>query len=255
MQSTYTSSSSTPKPLILAAPQSIGNIGRLAVDLLLANSNILARHVITSPLVVPFACVDAASLSVEHSLNSAFEVVETDAAVIVQLRASIFKGHAHRFARDLAAWIAAQEFSAVVVLASFDEFKRTDAQIQTRDPRRFRVAAADAAAAAAWTARCAALRWRPLEAFCRAEEMRAGALLPLDAGLAAALLDALAAVRASVVLVSWFVPEDGFHFQQAMQMAQSVGELLDFGKSDHWKLPYSWHEAALTTSTATALYT
>ncbi|ORY37931.1 hypothetical protein BCR33DRAFT_854389 [Rhizoclosmatium globosum] len=241
-------------PLLLAAPGSIGHVASLAVDVIAANSVVEATRVAASAFVKPLVCCDAASLSLKTKLDAAIQIAETKDAVVLLFRSQVFEGHQRKFADELVAWIKENQFSSVVLLSSFDAFKRTDAQIQSDSLLRF--LSTPAPLESPFAQQCSStLNWIQLEQFKRDEEMKDGRQFPIDGGLTDALWSRLVEYSIPTLLVSMFVPEDGFHFQQAMYLAKSVNQLVNFGKSDEWKIPYSWHDAALTTVTATALYT
>ncbi|KAJ3281286.1 Proteasome assembly chaperone 2 [Rhizoclosmatium sp. JEL0117] len=237
-----------------AAPGSIGHVASLAVDVIAANSVVEATRVAASAFVKPLVCCDAASLSLKTKLDAAIQIAETKDAVVLLFRSQVFEGHQRKFADELVAWIKENQFSSVILLSSFDAFKRTDAQIQSDSLLRF--LSTPAPIVSPFAQQCSStLNWIQLEQFKRDEEMKDGRQFPIDGGLTDALWSRLVEYSIPTLLVSMFVPEDGFHFQQAMYLAKSVNQLVNFGKSDEWKIPYSWHDAALTTVTATALYT
>ncbi|KAJ3234517.1 Proteasome assembly chaperone 2 [Chytriomyces hyalinus] len=244
-------------PLILSAPLSIGNVGALSLDMLVANTSGAKRvAVLQSAFVAPLVCADAVALdahSQQQHIACALELYQVDNAFCLQMRSPIRKGHAAKFTNELIAWIKEMGFSQVILLTSFDMFKRTDTQIQSGSLLRF----FSSLEASSTRTKCEQkLGWTPLEPFNRPEEMKEGDLFPPESGLCQKIYDGLVKDPAVECLVlSWFAPADGFHFQHATGMAKALNELLDLGANDAWKLPYSWHEAALSSMTATSLYT
>ncbi|KAJ3203635.1 Proteasome assembly chaperone 2 [Entophlyctis luteolus] len=240
------------------APHGIGNVGPLALDLLIASwhSSPVQPTPVLSQYLPPMFCTDAAVPAPAPTIttrNSALEIIElTPKVAILQQRTPPLRGHSGRFAAELVHWIASDAgFTNVILLTSFDSFKRSDAQIQ--DGGLIRVFASTSGMDAAHSlSRDAGVKF--LEPFARDEEMK-GKKFPVESGLTEKIFDGLSEAGVSILGISCFAPENGFHFQQALELAKAVNSALSLGIKGDWKLPYSWQDVAMSASAASALYT
>ncbi|KAI8607882.1 hypothetical protein BC830DRAFT_1157543 [Chytriomyces sp. MP71] len=239
----------TAVPLILAPPRGTGHLGGLSLDALLANlaspTQVETAGCLQSQFVSSLVCLDAFAQTPSGtnlaSAIDAFRLIEITSnntkpvkAVVLQMRSEIIKGHTQKFTDELIHWIKSHNFSSVILLTSFDAFKRTDAQIQSGDLLRF---FAPHPISASLHQRCTQLGWTPLEPFERVEEMKSSSSsspkFPLESGLTERIYDALVDPSSSIsppiptLVLSWFTPAEGFHFQQALGMAQAVNQFLE----------------------------
>ncbi|XP_054620491.1 proteasome assembly chaperone 2 isoform X2 [Dunckerocampus dactyliophorus] len=131
------SQSSTPvfKDLTLVMPAvAVGNVGQLAVDLIISTLNVRRVGYLHTDCLIPMAgnnpyatCKDDA-----EELHTAAEVYAAPELklAILQIRAPIVKPKSKRFRQLLLSWIKSSGFSRTVVLSSSHAYQRDDQQLQ-----------------------------------------------------------------------------------------------------------------------------
>eukprot|EP01125_Pyxidicula_operculata_P023153 TRINITY_DN9855_c0_g1_i1.p1 TRINITY_DN9855_c0_g1~~TRINITY_DN9855_c0_g1_i1.p1 ORF type:complete len:262 (-),score=45.35 TRINITY_DN9855_c0_g1_i1:104-889(-) len=107
------------KTLILPA-LSLGNVGQLAIDLIINSASLKRVGYLQSPFVVPAVGNDAFSPSGSGCLSLPLEVYSSDNFIFLQQRAPSVKGKNNSFIESLAAWIISEKFGQVIVLHSSD---------------------------------------------------------------------------------------------------------------------------------------
>lgn len=110
---------------------SIGNVGQLAVDVILAS---LAGkpQLVTSlyhPAIIPLVASDPLDLKSDR-LMTACQLYKTEKEAVLQLRSALVQGQREQFCDDLVEWIKAQKFAKVILLTSMSADERLDSQIQ-----------------------------------------------------------------------------------------------------------------------------
>lgn len=110
--------------LILPA-LSIGNVGQLAVDLLVSSSRADRIGYLDDPYVLPCVGNDAYGPEPRGDLAVALEVFEDSEnnLSIIQQRAPIMKGMTIKFAKNISSWAAAMGKKEVVIVSSLDSGK------------------------------------------------------------------------------------------------------------------------------------
>jgi len=108
----------------------IGNVGQLAVDLLISTLTLPRIGFLEDDHVVPMAGNDTFTTN-QGKLSCAIEVYYHSASktAFIQLRSPVAKGYNRIFAKNLVEWIKATGFGEVVMLASADASYRNDAQL------------------------------------------------------------------------------------------------------------------------------
>ena len=109
---------------------SIGNVGQLAVDVLLGSlekPQLVAS--IYHPAILPVVGADPLDLKSDQ-LMTACQLYKADKAAILQMRSGLVSGQRDSFLNDLVNWIKTMKFGRVVILASTTSDERIDAQIR-----------------------------------------------------------------------------------------------------------------------------
>lgn len=123
--------------LVLPSP-SVGNVGQLAVDVLMASVDDI-EHIgsLGHESVLPFASGDPLSPLSENGITSieVYRSVKRE-IVLIQIRSSLISKQCEdEFASELVKWIVHHKFSKVVILTSAYGYQRLDCQIQDRRVR------------------------------------------------------------------------------------------------------------------------
>eukprot|EP00892_Ulva_mutabilis_P004740 jgi/Ulvmu1/2638/UM014_0090.1 len=129
-------------PLLVGVP-AVGNVGQLAVDLLICNSAAQKCAVLESPDVLPIfghgaysaSKSDSSSSKSEHpSIVTSLEIYRTKTeegwCYILQQRGPVATGRQVAFSQSLTDWIVKSGFSSTLLLSSVDAGFRGDAQLQ-----------------------------------------------------------------------------------------------------------------------------
>jgi len=109
---------------------SIGNVGQLAVDVLL--SSVAKPEFVSSiyhPSIIPVVGTDPLNLKSDQ-LMTACQLYKTENEAILQLRSGLLGGQRDLFLNDLINWIVAKKFAKVVILTSTTSDERLDNQIR-----------------------------------------------------------------------------------------------------------------------------
>ncbi|XP_029919400.1 proteasome assembly chaperone 2 [Myripristis murdjan] len=125
--------------LILPAV-AVGNVGQLAVDLIVSTLSMRRVGYIHTDCLIPMAGNNPYASSAEDAqeLHTAAEVY-TEAEMklaVLQIRAPIIQTKSRKFRKLLVSWIKASGFSRTVVLSSSHAYQRDDQQLQS-DPLRY----------------------------------------------------------------------------------------------------------------------
>ena len=110
---------------------SIGNVGQLAVDVLLSSVSPKPEFVssIYHPSIIPVVGTDPLNLKSDQ-LMTACQLYKTENEAILQLRSGLLGGQRDLFLNDLINWIGAKKFAKVVILTSTTSDERLDNQIR-----------------------------------------------------------------------------------------------------------------------------
>nr|ACO13004.1 Proteasome assembly chaperone 2 [Lepeophtheirus salmonis] len=113
--------------LVLPALVSIGNVGQLAMDLLLSSIKPLKVGALYNDALVPIVGPDM----VNNSLMTAAEVFVKNKFVFLQLRSAIVKGYRKQWVHDIIDWVKRMgKFKEIICLSSIDAHERSDDQIK-----------------------------------------------------------------------------------------------------------------------------
>ncbi|XP_037119331.1 proteasome assembly chaperone 2 [Syngnathus acus] len=132
-----TSQNSTPvfKDSTLVLPAvAVGNVGQLAVDLLISTLNLTRVGFLHTDCLIPMAGNNPYATGKDdadelHTAAEVFAAPELKLAVL-QIRAPIVKRKSRCFRQLLLSWIKASGFSRTVVLSSSHAYQRDDQQLQ-----------------------------------------------------------------------------------------------------------------------------
>ncbi|KAM4630767.1 proteasome assembly chaperone 2 [Polymixia lowei] len=119
---------------LLMPAVSVGNVGQLAVDLIVSTLNMRRVGYIHTDCLIPMVGNNPYATSAENAeeLHTAAEVytaAEMKLAVL-QIRAPIIQTKFRKFRKLMVSWIKASEFSRTVVLSSSHAYQRDDQQLQ-----------------------------------------------------------------------------------------------------------------------------
>lgn len=117
--------SQLPPRLILPAV-SIGNVGQLAVDLLISSRTVTKAGYLDDPYVLPCVGNDPFGPEADGTLAVALEVYEDSdrELAIVQQRSPVMKGKMVEFAEHIAAWAEDSGVKEIVILSGVDSARR-----------------------------------------------------------------------------------------------------------------------------------
>ncbi|XP_028317783.1 proteasome assembly chaperone 2 [Gouania willdenowi] len=132
------SDSSTPcfKDFTLVMPAvAVGNVGQLAVDLIVSTLHMNRVGYIHTDCLIPMAGNDPYANRQDNTveLHTPAEVYTSDEQklAVLQIRAPILQTKSKKFRQLLVSWIRASGFSRTVVLSSSHAYQRDDQQLQS----------------------------------------------------------------------------------------------------------------------------
>ncbi|KAM9824799.1 proteasome assembly chaperone 2 [Neosynchiropus ocellatus] len=112
----------------------VGNVGQLAVDLLVSTLNMKRVGYFHTDCLIPMAGNNpyASNIEDKEELHTAAEVYTVDELklVVLQIRAPVVQKKSKRFRQLLLSWIRGSGFSRTVVLSSSHAYQRDDGQLQ-----------------------------------------------------------------------------------------------------------------------------
>ncbi|KAJ3344364.1 hypothetical protein HDU93_000154 [Gonapodya sp. JEL0774] len=120
------------------SPNSIANLGQLAVDLIVSTFNLQLVGWIrqNSDILLPLAGIDPLGRGPQGSKQTLDVAGETEVyyssdlrLTVLQLRSAVIKGRHLLFSSSLASWIRRSGFQSVLILAGADATRRTDGEI------------------------------------------------------------------------------------------------------------------------------
>jgi len=255
------------KTLVIPAV-SYGNVGQLAVDILLctALSTSDATHVghLQSRHLLPVAGTDPFGISSSpQAVATPCEIYECTRAnvVLMQRRSMCVKGRANDFALELAAWCKEQQFGQIVVLAGADSGSLRDRAIH--DSLQQGMCHFVTSSSSSMKEFSAFNSWQP---FTQLERDPDGDLVPPStdsssrvkfpsnvhmAGLSKRLFVACTEMEVPVTTLMCFVAE-GYNVPDGIRMATSLCEYLPGlaprsvkqNESKNWTIPTSWNTLA-----------
>mmetsp|Transcript_13676 Transcript_13676/g.34449 ORF Transcript_13676/g.34449 Transcript_13676/m.34449 type:complete len:258 (-) Transcript_13676:352-1125(-) len=214
---------------------SIGNVGQLAVDLLVHSLKLRRVGFLESQYVLPSVGNDAYSATGTGKLAVEMELYGADGGVFVlQQRSPPVVGCQRLFAAELMDWVAASGFAKLVVLASIDSALREDLQITGPQLRYVATGGAEE------DARCAAMGLQALQA----GEGRDG-IEESQLRIAPWPLIQEARHRGADSLALLAYASEGDNVPDAMHMASAAVQYLGMVPPEEaaafrWELPGSW---------------
>ena len=107
---------------------SVGNVGQLAVDILLATLNPEKVADIKHDAILPVVGSDPLDTK-SHRLTTACEIFKCKDYLFVQIRSGLVKNKKREFVNDLLNWAEGLGVSQLVVLSGFSAVERVDPQI------------------------------------------------------------------------------------------------------------------------------
>lgn len=210
----------------------IGNIGQLAVDLLLNTFAVTRVGFLKDFSILPVAGHGALDYLEERGqslLHIGLEVFydEKNKLVFIQQRSPVTKSERNNFVNNLTNWIIAQQFSRVIMLTSADARRRTDKQISS-SPFGYLISPTSAH----FKDKLAAMKdWWPY---------------PTDyeyipgSGLTRRLVSSFNSKSIDFATLIMFTV-DGNNSEDSIQYVHYLSPLLDISTSDVvWKTPKSW---------------
>ena len=108
---------------------SIGNVGQLAIDAILASTKAQFLTGIHHDAILPMVGLDPLDLKSKR-LMTACELYKTEKALILQLRSGLIQGSRDQFLGDLMGFIEKLKVGKIIVLGSTDSEERLDSQIR-----------------------------------------------------------------------------------------------------------------------------
>jgi len=117
----------------------IGNVGQLALDLLISTFEIPRVGFLDHPYVLPMVGNDAFTPNGSGVLTTSLELFfdKPHDLALIQQRAPVVKGRSKDFAESVRKWAISQGFARVILLYSADASYRRDYQMGARQRRYF----------------------------------------------------------------------------------------------------------------------
>ena len=119
---------------------SIGNVGQLSLDLIIATLPCEQIGSIVHKAVVPLFGPNALRKS-SRKPTTAIDVFvcKEHKLLLIQVRSSVVKRYRHCFVEDLYSWLSSKKVSQLLVLSSLDAVERQDKAIASPDQIYFKV--------------------------------------------------------------------------------------------------------------------
>ncbi|XP_063220764.1 proteasome assembly chaperone 2 [Bacillus rossius redtenbacheri] len=224
---------------------SVGNVGQLAMDLVLSSLTAVKIGYVLHPAILPVVGSDPYDLeSSSLMISCEIFVVEDKKLILMQIRSPLIKTFRNDFLLKLLKWIQKMELSPVFILTSSHEYERNDEQIRGT-PLRF-LMTADLFSKHEET--IAKLGWKELEKrgcpdLTSQENHPEEAYIP-GGGFAKLLFDTCAFQKISSAVLLKFCSE-GDNIPDAVLLANYLNDLIRLvpeGTSsvDRWHFPPSW---------------
>lgn len=223
--------------LVLGAPNGLGFVGQLAIDLMINSTKATKVGILDSPLITPFF-----SSTEDSQKCMAMEVYQTIGITYVLLRSNVIRGFGVEFAKQLSQWIFTNKFRTTLLITALDHSRRTDAQLD-----RFEVPADTfshpfyyhgSRMTGLTQVKVDKLGWRPLAPY-HDEFTTHPTHLPPGGGIARFLLEEFDNQKEAELLVcTWFTGE-GDNSEVCHEFASKINELILVHKGS-WEVPTSW---------------
>ncbi|KAJ3174073.1 Proteasome assembly chaperone 2 [Geranomyces variabilis] len=221
------------------APNSLGNLAQLAIDVLISSLGLVRIGFLSSDLVLPACGTEAYGTPGERSneLHTNFEVYGSPEGaspqiVAIQLRAPVTAKRGVQFSTQLYHWIEQAAFASVIVLTGADAGRRMDREIVGNQ-----LCALASNAPNPLASRLAELGISTLESPPSGDRP----IPPPGGGLARFLLTEFDKSSIPMMIVACFAADGDC--AQAVRLASAVFSILHPGKEQvQWKTPASWAE-------------
>ncbi len=126
--------------MLLQPAVSVGNVGQLAVDLILANVKDNKDGVFNfyHPGLLPVVGADPFDSKSDSIMTAGQMTILSEAKVVVaQIRSGLVKGKRDEFLDDVLAWAKSVGIAKIILLTSSEADERLDCQIQVGNNFRF----------------------------------------------------------------------------------------------------------------------
>lgn len=251
------------EPVTLLVPAlSIGNVGQLAVDLIISSLQPRKIGYLDDPCILPCIGNDPFDSIDKGELAVALEVYEGDDGNlrIVQQRAPVMKGTMLKFSKNLSFWASNDNIKEVIILSGVDSGKRPMQDVESSPIRYISTANPDGT-----DQRCDILGWRKFENYLPLSEpwklLDSQSLKEADEGLDdcevplsdemyypslpfASLFSCCKARGLNAICILFFCSE-GDNIQDAFCLGEAVQSFFSLNNStgprpQRWVIPYSW---------------
>eukprot|EP01120_Amphizonella_sp_Union-15-10_P002808 TRINITY_DN13098_c0_g1_i1.p1 TRINITY_DN13098_c0_g1~~TRINITY_DN13098_c0_g1_i1.p1 ORF type:complete len:253 (+),score=39.73 TRINITY_DN13098_c0_g1_i1:82-840(+) len=211
---------------------SVGNVGQLALDVLISTSSAERVGYFYSSQVLPVVGNDAYDVSPSGVLSVNLEVfqLKENQVTLLQQRAPAKEGRREAFAEELVSWFKSGNFRQVVLLLSTDASRRMDSQLTGAQ---FRFLKTDKSLLGLPNNSS----WLPLEPEFESIIFKKGTVTH-------SVIDKCKKLDIPLVVLIKFVSE-GNNIPDGIEMASLVNEMIPIVNADAegkvgWKLPFSW---------------
>ncbi|XP_013002116.1 proteasome assembly chaperone 2 isoform X3 [Cavia porcellus] len=114
---------------------SVGNVGQLAIDLIISTLNMSKIGYFYTDCLVPMVgnnpYATAEENSTELSINTEVYSLPSRKLVALQLRSIFIKYKSNSFCEKLLSWVKSSSFTRVIVLSSSHSYQRNDLQLRS----------------------------------------------------------------------------------------------------------------------------
>ncbi|KAM5222134.1 proteasome assembly chaperone 2 [Ctenodactylus gundi] len=235
---------------LLVPAVSVGNVGQLAMDLIISTLNMSKIGYFYTDCLVPMAgnnpYATSEDNSTELSINTEVYSLPSKKLAALQLRSVFIKYKSKSFCEKLLSWVAGSGFAQVVVLASSHSYQRDDLQLRST-PFRYLLTPAMQENV---QNKINSLNWQEMEKTpCLPEMSDSGYCTRIPGGgITKALYDESCSKEIQMAVLLKFVSE-GDNIPDALGLVEYLNEWLQIiqPQSDNptastlpWKIPSSW---------------
>lgn len=227
---------------------SVGNVGQLAIDLIISTLNMSKIGYFYTDCLVPMVGNDPYATeeedSEELSINTEVYALPSRKLVVLQLRSIFIKYKSKSFCEKLLAWVKSSSFARIIVLSSSHSCYRNDLQLRST-PFRYLLTPSMQKNI---QNKIKSLNWQEMEKAPRIPEMNDSELcirIP-GGGITKTLYEESCSKEIQMAVLLKFVSE-GDNIPDAVGLAEYLNEWLQLIKpcSDNptalpWKIPSSW---------------
>ncbi|XP_034374097.1 proteasome assembly chaperone 2 isoform X2 [Arvicanthis niloticus] len=120
---------------LLMPAVSVGNVGQLAIDLIISTLNMCKIGYFYTDCLVPMVGNNPYATEEENSnelsINTEVYSLPSRKLVVLQLRSIFIKYKSKSFCEKLLAWVESSSFARIIVLSSSHSYHRNDAQLRS----------------------------------------------------------------------------------------------------------------------------